>query len=62
MMGCSLSMLDAGSRPDVLERDAPPNSVALVVGCEKGSKGVGMDVLSEIEEDGIASSMRAQVR
>ena len=55
-------MLDAGSRPDVLERDAPPNSVALVVGCEKGSKGVGMDVLAEIEEDGIASSMRAQVR
>jgi hypothetical protein len=36
--------------------------VALLVGWANGSDGVGMEVLSVGEEEGMASSIRAQVK
>lgn len=59
MMGCSLSRLDFGSRLDAFHW---PDPVALLVGCEKGSEGVGIETLSEADGEGMASSIRAQVR
>jgi hypothetical protein len=36
--------------------------VALLVGWANGSDGVGMEILSVAEDEGMASSMRAQVK